>query len=464
MLCRSSCYLSYSANKVARSSKSNLGAFNRFEFPQYGASCYSRNFHGLAVGIHSPARPETLHSCDMSELHFTNDFINHHTDYQGMVAYCANPINLNEDEMRPKAHSWVEATLPLRTNMFMRESMISFIGKKVRYGKLFEVIDAIAADVSYKHIGMDREVAKDVTIVTACVDGMVAKANVKAEEDLTVQAFMTYAGRSSMEIHVNLIQLDEIVVSTQFIMVAQKEGKSFQVPGLLVTSAEDQLEYEKGVARAARRKEKSASSLDLHPPRPDEVSIMHQMYLLEKKISQHNLLVTRGVATAADAPVGLPTKYHYMKESIVDSTYVMHPQQRNIHHKIFGGELMRISFEMAFICARCYAGTDKCHFYAIDDINFLKPVNIGAIMDFVGTVVYSNGRFIVIQVDVWELSGTNKGSRKAKTNQLTYIFEGQDDDGDGDATLPQVLPRSYEEMVLYVNGKRSFDNCFRERK
>ena len=410
--------------------------------------CRSRTFHGLAIGTHSPTRPEGLAVCDMKELHFTNDFMSRSTEYQGMIAYCVPTIDL-VDGMRPKGGSWVEATLPLKSSVHMRESMVSFIGKKVRYGKLFEVIDAIAADVSYKHIGVgENKETKDVTIVTACVDGMIAKSDIKSDEDLTIQAFMTYAGRSSMEIHVNLLQSDEIVASTQFIMVAQREGKSWAVPGLAAFSDEERVEHTKGRERAAQRKEKSASSLELKPPQPEEVGVMHSMYLLEKEASKSEKDHPRNIASK---------KYLYMKDSIVDSTYVMHKQQRNIHNKIFGGELMRIAFEMAFICARCYAGTDMCHFYAIDDISFLKPVNIGAIMDFVGKVIYSRGRYIVIQVDVWELSPDGHG-RQSKTNQLTYIFEGNDDGTE----LPQVLPQRYEEMVLYVNGKRSFDSCFKD--
>ena len=171
------------------------------------------------------------------------------------------------------------------------------------------------------------------------------------------------------------------------------------------------------------------------------------MYLLEKQASKSEEHHPRNKVSQ---------KYMYMKDSVVDSTYVMHKQQRNIHFKVFGGELMKISYEMAFICARCYAGSDKCHFYAIDDINFLKPVSIGAIMDFVGKVIYSNGRYIVIQVDVWELSPDGHG-RQGKTNQLTYIFQGNDGE-----ELPQVLPQKYEEMVLFVNGKRAFDYCFKD--
>ena len=409
-----------------------------------------RRFHGLAIGSHSPKRPAGLVACDMKELHFTNDFVARSTDYQGMIAHCCPTMDL-VDGKRPKASSWVEATLPLKTNERMRESMISFIGKKVRYGKLFETIDAVAADVSYKHIGMggkSNEETKDVVIVTACVDGMIAKSDIKAEENLTIQAFMTFAGRSSMEIHVNLLQLDEIVASTQFIMVARdKHGKSWEVPGLWISNEEEAAEQERGMKRAAQRREKSASSLELQPPRPEEVDVMHSMYLLEKQASKSEEHHPRNKVSQ---------KYMYMKDSVVDSTYVMHKQQRNIHFKVFGGELMKISYEMAFICARCYAGSDKCHFYAIDDINFLKPVSIGAIMDFVGKVIYSNGRYIVIQVDVWELSPDGHG-RQGKTNQLTYIFQGNDGE-----ELPQVLPQKYEEMVLFVNGKRAFDYCFKD--
>ena len=193
-----------------------------------------RCFHGLAIGSHSPARPDGLAVCDMKELYFTNDFVSRSSDYKGMIAYCTPKIDL-VDGQRQKNSSWVEATLPLRSSERMRESMVSFIGKKVRYGRLFEVIDAVAADVSYKHIGIgdDNENTKDVVIVTACVDGMIARGDIKSEEDLTIQAFMTYAGRSSMEIHVNLLQLDEIVASTQFIMVAQKGGKELGCAGLV---------------------------------------------------------------------------------------------------------------------------------------------------------------------------------------------------------------------------------------
>ena len=119
---------------------------------------------------------------------------------------------------------------------------------------------------------------------------------------------------------------------------------------------------------------------------------------------------------------------------------------------------MRISFDMAFICARCFAGFDMCHFYAIDDIHFLKPVSIGAVMEFSAWVTYSSGNHLVIVVVVEELD--IKNNTRSKTNQLTYIFEA--DSTEALEKLPEVLPKQYEEMVLYLSGKRTLDNCLEE--
>lgn len=400
-----------------------------------------RPFHGLVIGAKSPEKPKELQQSEMKALYFTNDFVANHAEYRSMIPFCIPSSPLGEDGSRVKSASWVEATLPLSTNEIMRESMISFVGKKIRYGKLFEVIDAIAADTCYKHIGLGADsgaTADDVVIVTACVDGMLAKSHIKAEEDLTIQSFLTHVGRSSMEVHINLLQLNEIVASTQFIFVAQKRGKSWAVPALHLDSEESKAEFEKGVARSSQRREKAAKSLELSPPMRHEVELMHDIYLRTKKLENDG-----------------QRYFKYINETKVDSHRLMHKQQRNVHNKIFGGELMRISFDMAFICARCFAGFDMCHFYAIDDIHFLKPVSIGAVMEFSAWVTYSSGTHLVIVVVVEELDVKN--NTRSKTNQLTYIFEA--DSTEASEKLPEVLPKQYEEMVLYLSGKRTLDNC-----
>ena len=401
----------------------------------------ARAFHGLVIGTPSPERPNRLSNSEMGSLYFTGDFVNNHSEYKTMIPYCVEYTPLREDGSRSRSASWVEATLPLKSNVIMREALISFVGKRVRYGKLFEVIDALAADTCYKHIGLGADsqcTAADIVIVTACVDGMLAKSHIKSEEDLTIQSYLTHVGRSSMEVHINLLQQNEIVASTQFIFVAQKEGKSWPVPGLHLDSEVSKAEFEKGSLRSSKRREKAAKSLDLTAPLRHEVEIMHDIYLRTKKLESTGR-----------------KDFKYIKETKVDSHRLMHKQQRNVHNKIFGGELMRISFDMAFIAARCFTGIDMCHFYAVDDIHFLKPVSIGSVMEFSAWVTYSTPSHLVIVVVVEELDVKN-GTR-SKTNQLTYIFEADSQV----EPLPEVLPKEYEEMVLYLSGKRTLDNCLK---
>ena len=79
-------------------------------------------------------------------------------------------------------------------------------GKTIRYGKLFELLDALAADVAYRHCGGGR--SSQLTIVTASVDGMKNFANINIIDDIKMQGYLTYAGKSSMEVRTFLETLN----------------------------------------------------------------------------------------------------------------------------------------------------------------------------------------------------------------------------------------------------------------
>ena len=96
--------------------------------------------------------------------------------------------------------SWLEMVLPFAEQTRLRESMMLDDGKTIRYGKLFELLDALAADVAYRHVGGGR--SSELTIVTASVDGMKNFANINIVEDIKMQGYLTYAGKSSMEVSI----------------------------------------------------------------------------------------------------------------------------------------------------------------------------------------------------------------------------------------------------------------------
>jgi len=118
------------------------------------------------------------------------------------TAYCVSqpPIieNGHPAGRRRIDDSWLEVILPFAEQAKLRESMMLDDGKTIRYGKLFELLDALAADVAYRHVGGGR--SSDLTIVTASVDGMKNFVNINIVEDIKMQGYITYTGKSSMEV------------------------------------------------------------------------------------------------------------------------------------------------------------------------------------------------------------------------------------------------------------------------
>ena len=60
------------------------------------------------------------------------------------------PINVGSDGLgfRQPRDSWLEVIFPFGSNRLLRESLCRSDGKNLRYGLLFEKLDAFAADVA----------------------------------------------------------------------------------------------------------------------------------------------------------------------------------------------------------------------------------------------------------------------------------------------------------------------------
>jgi acyl-coenzyme A thioesterase 9 len=69
--------------------------------------------------------------------------------------------------------------------------------KTIRYGKLFELFDALASDVVFRHFG---DGVKEAVLVTASVDGLRALSEIDISSDLKLQGYLSYVGTSSMEV------------------------------------------------------------------------------------------------------------------------------------------------------------------------------------------------------------------------------------------------------------------------
>ena len=77
-----------------------------------------------------------------------------------------------------------------------------------------------------------------------------------------------------------------------------------------------------------------------------------------------------------------------MKHTERESTVLMHSQERNVHGKIFGGYLMRQAFEMGWLTAALFQ-KQQTQLLRVDQVLFLKPVDVGSIVKFKSKVTYS---------------------------------------------------------------------------
>lgn len=219
--------------------------------------------------------------------------------------------------------------------------------------------------------------------------------------------------------------------------------------------------------RQRRRKQMGDEALSKQPPTAKEVPILHELWR------------SRGSPSS-------PKRINISdtQERAVD---VMQPQNRNQNGFMFGGFLMRRALEVGWLAAyRCCQHPP--YFAGVDEILFRKPVRIGCLLEYTGRVVYASpdgAMRVYVEAHVLNLS---TGERE-QTNEFHIVFnthkrephigclemdaeasdarshESQSSrttQGDyasasycqRDEKLPGMQPDTYEEAMLYLEGRR----------
>jgi acyl-coenzyme A thioesterase 9 len=111
---------------------------------------------------------------------------------------------------------------------------------------------------------------------------------------------------------------------------------------------------------------------------------------------------------------------------------------------------MRLAYELAFCNASVFL-KNRPTFLALDDISFRMPVPVGTLLALDSQIAYSEGGDhrsfqVMVTADILDVS---KRSRET-TNTFWFTFSGP---REGHKTL-KVLPRTYAESMLYLEGKR----------
>ena len=153
----------------------------------------------------------------------------------------------------------------------------------------------------------------------------------------------------------------------------------------------------------------------------------------------------------------------------------MQPQYRNRHNfMIFGGFLLKQTFELAFCCCAAFSHT-RPTFLSLDPSTFDNPVPVGSVLYLTATVAYTDPP-LVTSSDSGSEQGDNQASAAAKvkdttSNKFTRVqirIDSKVRNIEHGETKPtgqfnytflverdiKVMPQTYSEFMIWVDARR----------
>lgn len=350
--------------------------------------------------------------------------------------------------------TYAEILLPFASSPKLFEQYTNAWGG-LRTGMLMEHLDSLAGSISYKHMlgpgveTLGRIHERGFYIVTASVDRLDVLAPLSPVRDIRLSGIVIYTGTSSMEVAVKMEALgassvEDTLLLGRFSMVCRdaRTHKARPVNPLIRSSPEETALYSMGENAKKRRQSMALRSLSKVPPSSAEAAELHSMYL------QYGQLEDNGHQMSNYECV-------WMGDTHLEKTMLMFPQERNVHQKIFGGYLMRLAYELGFANASLFTRSHVT-FMSLDSISFAKPVPIGSILRLTSQVLHTTppGELPgVVHVGVQANVVDVRTGHEQTTNDFRFTWYPDD----GSAVLRTVVPKTYQEAMLWLEGKRALE-------
>jgi len=364
----------------------------------------------------------------------------------------AKLLPASQDELPPRTmrDSLVQARIPIGSDPEVRLLYTSYIGG-ARVGKLLKDMDHFAAIILYKHILNPLQNAEYASlsahaVMTVRMDHLHIKERIRSDRDIVLIGHVTYVGKSSAEVGIRMEQEDgetgnrKHVCEARFVMAARDAAsgtKSAPINPLNLTSREEKHLYDLGESNIRHRAKHNQDSLFETPPTKKENEIIHKMFL---STIDHR-------ARSFSARVK-PENSAWMMDSKLKSVLLCEPKHRNDYNKVFGGLIMEKCMDLALTNTYNYTGCDAAPVCShVDDVAFLKPVEIGDLMFFHSQVVFTHENKVQTRVSAEVKNKIDKNLKLTNVLQITWELPER---------VPAVVPKSYHEAMAYLTGRRHF--------
>ncbi len=136
-------------------------------------------------------------------------------------------------------------------------------------------------------------------------------------------------------------------------------------------------------------------------------------------------------------------------ESVVESRYLLMPDQANPHGTAFGGVIMAWMDMIASMAAQRHCGKEVVT-AGIDSIMFKEPINVGDHVVLKASVNYAGRTSMEIGVRVIRENPYTNTQIIATTAHLTFVAL---DDNKRPTAVPAILPETTDEKRRYENAQ-----------
>lgn len=219
--------------------------------------------------------------------------------------------------------------------------------------------------------------------------------------------------------------------------------KPTNIAALTLSTPAERALYARGEENYKNKKAMKSTHVMQKAPDADESGLIHKMW-------------TDSLAYADSSnPANQPANIISMKKTNLHSAQIMQPQYRNRHNfMIFGGFLLKQTFELAFTCAAAFSHT-RPRFLNLDPSTFEEPVPVGSVLYVSAGVSYTEpdpngGTRIQIMVRTHVRNVEHREHERKNTGTFFYTFHSVDE--------VSVLPQSYSEFMQWIGGRRRARN------
>ncbi|XP_077553547.1 acyl-coenzyme A thioesterase 9, mitochondrial-like [Haemaphysalis longicornis] len=407
--------------------------------------CSRRNI----ITCKEPIRPKTTEEVKKA--------LKSYVGYIGDASAAQFKLPKRQDEIptRTMQDSYDECIIPVKTSRATQKTHLTAHGF-VRFGRILEDMDEFAAWLAYRHVlypKLSFGVPMPVNMVTALVDSINSEdMHILPEYDLKISGHISWVGSTSMEVTMELSALlpekaSERLLTAKFVMVAMmaNSNQPVVVNKLELNSDEETAIFNEGVANIKRRREFKDQGILKKPPTQEERDFLHKLFLEDFDPETYILKSTE-----------CPENAIWMQDAKLAKVIICQPEFENLYNKVFGGFLMRNAYELARSTVHVLCGRRPVTFHT-DDIWFRRPVELGSLLHSEAQVVYTRDDFMQLIVNATVIK-PDKGTKEI-VNVFRFTFR-----LGGEQPALRVIPRSFPESMLFIEGRRYLDLALAKRK